>query len=225
MDHKKILEDEDTNKNTLKIEYSETEKSITNFSEVHYSKVENSKLNFSKTETTKTNYSIDSSLENKKAKNVKNISVGFFTGIFVCFIIIFLISIFVPGLDYKTSILSTIVSIVFGNGGKSLYNLLTLTHYEFDEDEFKSVKTNKQYKTSIYTALDILSATIALVFIIKGLELSKQVFDYLPPIISIISIIIAVYNLIKTVKIRKTEFNNDSKNKLEWSDWYIFIKA
>ena len=86
MDHKKILEDEDTNKNTLKIEYSETEKSITNFSEVHYSKVENSKLNFSKTETTKTNYSIDSSLENKKAKNVKDISVGFFTGIFLSLI-------------------------------------------------------------------------------------------------------------------------------------------
>lgn len=77
--------------------------------------------------------------------------------------------------DSLKTILSTVITLVFGTASKSFHKALHLAPYNFDEDKFKKNQEKKILNTTVEIFIDLMSGVAILIYILKYFDTSNPI--------------------------------------------------
>ena len=76
--------------------------------------------------------------------------------------------------DIVKTAISSIITIIFGSSSKSLYSILILAPYNFEEDKFNLNSNNKKYKITLPLVVDLLSGVSIMAYLLMQANISNS---------------------------------------------------
>ena len=76
--------------------------------------------------------------------------------------------------DIEKTTISSIITVIFGGFSKSLYSILILAPYNFEEDKFNLNTNNKKYKITLPLVVDLLSGISIIAYLLMQTNFSNS---------------------------------------------------